>query len=614
MGLCVFGWVCVNQAFSQPIAPVRQFETSGVIKAITDGAVAITDTTGKSWRMKISSREDGAVSLGGARMLLKIPATVNVTGKLKVDSLGKGFPVRFTAKLSRDGKMSGQVTELAWIDDKEFARAIKPARKSNSRGEYVDCSVVGDIESIRGTKMLIRVPRSRFARKGRLSVPLAKDAEVRVESTDLSKVQPGDHVTAVQGVEFSNGELVIRSISVRLGGKVSQQAASTEADAAKYRDYSDEPSPPRPLRSQHFVVHTDMSERNARILLDKLESMIELVSRYFGRPQKGIVECYVVRDLKSWPPALFPPDAKAKIEAEAGMTVSQALGRQIKSIVYSCDKPGVAQHEAVHAYCNQTFGAVGPTWYAEGIAEMGRYWHESQLAVDVDPVVIDYLTKAKEPKKLTDIVAADQITGDSWEAYSWRWALCYLLASNPNYNRNFKALGISLMTKQPQVSFESVYGRTAKQLSFEYDQFVGQVGNGYRADLCAWQWNKKFVAVDKKGHQTIRLRAKAGWQPGSIRVEEGLVYEYTTKGEWKIDGAGAKVDADGNKEGEGKLTAAIMKDYQLSEPIALGKRGRFTATSSGDLYLRCAEEWTRLGDNSGTMTAYIRLAKQQKEP
>ena len=90
-----------------------------------------------------------------------------------------------------------------------------------------------------------------------------------------------------------------------------------------------------------------------------------------------------------------------------------------------------------------SFGSTGPVWYAEGMAELGQYWKEGELGVDIEPLVIDYLTHAP-PKKLKDIVAVGQVTGDSWKAYAWRWALCHLLAHNPNYSRRFKRLGMNL--------------------------------------------------------------------------------------------------------------------------------------------------------------------------
>ncbi len=174
------------QVIAQPIRPLRTFDTAGKIKAIADGMIAITDETGKSWSMKISRREDGAVSLGGARVLVKIPATIiKVTGTLGTESLAKGFPIRFEAKLNRDGKMAGEVAELLWLDAKKFSAGIKTSQKKATRNGYMDCTVTGDVESIRGNRMVVRVPRSRYAGKGRLSVQLAKDAKITVNSDDL---------------------------------------------------------------------------------------------------------------------------------------------------------------------------------------------------------------------------------------------------------------------------------------------------------------------------------------------------------------------------------------------------------------------------------------------
>ena len=120
---------------------------------------------------------------------------------------------------------------------------------------------------------------------------------------------------------------------------------------------------------------------------------------------------------------------------------------------------------------------------------MGAYWKQGQLEVDIQPGVINYLTNAP-PKKMLDIVAAGQVTGDSWQAYAWRWALCHLLANNPNYSDRLKGLGVAMMSGR-KASFEATYGDVAEHISFEYDQFVKNFGNGYRAESFC-------VAVERK--------------------------------------------------------------------------------------------------------------------
>jgi len=239
------------------------------------------------------------------------------------------------------------------------------------------------------------------------------------------------------------------------------------------------------------------------------------------------------------------------------------------------------------------------------MAEMGQYWKKDQLAVEVDPVVIDYL-KNSPPKKMLDIVAAGQITGDSWRAYAWRWALCHLLANNPNYSGRLKALGIRMMSEQPGVTFESVYGPVAREISFEYDQFVKQLDNGYRADLCAWQWNRKFQFVPAARYSTVRPVAKYGWQASGVKLQAGQSYDYVAQGTWRTSTSGDEVDANGHADGTGRLAGVVMKGFQLGKPIDLGARGSLVAPHDGDLYLRCKDAWNSIADNDGKITVYFR--------
>jgi hypothetical protein len=236
---------------------------------------------------------------------------------------------------------------------------------------------------------------------------------------------------------------------------------------------------------------------------------------------------------------------------------------------------------------------------------MGQYWKKDQRAVDVDPVAIDYL-KSGPPQKMLDIVAAGQITGDSWRAYAWRWALCHLLANNPNYSDRFKALGVGMMTDQAGATFENVYGPVAREISFEYDFFVRHLDNGYRTDLCAWQWNRKFQYLRPTGHVGTKVLARYGWQASGIKLKAGESYDCAAKGTWRTSEDGAEVDADGAPTGRGRLVAILMNEDRLGEPFSLGSRASFVAPSDGDLYLRCRDDWNRISDNDGSLTAYFR--------
>lgn len=399
------------------------------------------------------------------------------------------------------------------------------------------------------------------------------------------------------------------------GPLFAQQKRDPKPDAAagKPTDYT----------SPHFLIHTDLSAAEAKELLTRLENMLGLISAYWGKPPAGIIECYIVDDLTNWPEGSIPSEqGRAKIASGAGVTITQRLsqGKRFvaKAVVYASADRNTPQHEAVHAYCGQTFGETGPVWYSEGMAEMGSFWKKGETAVNCHEEIVQYLRRA-EPKSLNAIVNGEEFTGDSWQNYAWRWALCHLLANNPNYADRFRPLGLGLLTNQP-VSFEQVYGSMATEICFEYLFFLKHFDIGYRADLCAWDWKKKFKPL-RTGTITTTVAAGRGWQPTGIEVTKGDQFEFSAEGTWKISKGGEAISADG-ASAKGKLVAMVMKDFALggslkleeylSDPIDLGSYGTLTAPQDGKLYVRCGDAFNELADNTGSIK--VKLKKSGDGP
>jgi hypothetical protein len=593
----------------QTISIVEMIRTRGTVRSVSPGVIVVTDENGNDLELKIQGQEDAGISLAGARALVNFPAAVQISGRLSADGLQRGTLVRFTGRVNRLGRTDGQVERLVVFDEGRYELGLEVVEPADDPGAHATCTLSAEVYSFRDGRLVVSIPKSEHTRSERLAFNLAADAEIVLESDDYRRAGAGDEVIGLVAAHLSTGERAIKEISIRIQDASQLTAQTSTLEAQQYRRLSDAPSPPRDVRSAHFLLHTDISDRSARMLLDKLETMIALVSRYYGRPPTRIIECYVVRDLRQWPAGILPPEAVAKIQEPAGLTLSVTAGSVTKAVVYSCDKHGVVQHESVHAYCSQTFGSTGPTWYAEGMAEMGHYWKNDQLAIEIDPIAIDYLQNAP-PKQLLDIVAAGQITGDSWEAYSWRWALCHLLAGNPNYSERFRALGMAMMSGQQGASFESVFGPVAREISFEYDLFVKHLDNGFRCDLCAWQWNRKFQYLLPKGYVTTKVLARYGWQASSVKLRSGESYDVAAKGTWQTSERGDAADADGDARGYGRLMGVIMRDDRLGEPFELGVRTTFVAPDEGDLYLRCRDDWNRLEDNAGELTVYFRRAAE----
>lgn len=430
---------------------------------------------------------------------------------------------------------------------------------------------------------------------------------------------------------------------------VAQSAAKSKTKKSE----SAQPAGPRDFRSANFLVHTDLPEDEAKDLLKRLETMLALISKYWGRPNKQTIEMFVVRDLELWPPDSLEPNGLESIAAQAGITItSGAVNRQTgqlvaaKSRVYAFADRGIPQHEAVHAYCHQTFGRAGPTWYSEGMAEMGHCWREGESRVHCLPIVVKYL-RSVEPKPLHAIVNSREQTGDSWQNYTWRWALCHLLANNPNYYDRFRPLGLGILTDQPDATFAQVYGSMSQEIAFEYLFFLQHFDLGYEVTLTAWDWKTKFRHATATLPVTCVIEAKRGWQASRLLVKAGDEFEVTAEGSWSLSADGPELSpfcvelpdqkpvserpATAKKSATkkntktepledlpsvwrydspfkpGQLVGVLFNDYELSEPFAIPAEGSFVALGDGQLFLRCEEAWNRLADNKGKVSLKFKL-------
>jgi len=407
--------------------------------------------------------------------------------------------------------------------------------------------------------------------------------------------------------------LVWQILPIQTGQAQTKTSETKSKSKPKRGKDADEPGVAE-YRSKNFAIMTDLAPDDAKDLLKRLETMLSLVEKYYEKKLRSPIGMYVVKDLTTWPQNVisqFDPMGLRAIRDRAGVTMGQSAislstGQVVDSAatVYAIADQGTPQHEAVHAYCQLTFGRSGPVWYAEGMAEIGQYWTDKGLGVHCHEIVLDYLQKT-DPKDLIEIVDTSERTGDSWQNYAWRWVLCHMLANNPNYAPRFKPLGLGMLSGQ-KVSFETVYGPMAKEIQFEYSFFLKHIDQGYRADLCAWDWKTKFITMKGTLPLTAKVDAMRGWQATRALVKADEEYDYSATGTWKTSSMGTLVDADGDSEGRGKLIGIIFDDYNLSEPFELGTYGTFTPPLSGNLLVRCNDKWGELADNSGKLQVKIK--------
>jgi hypothetical protein len=198
-------------------------------------------------------------------------------------------------------------------------------------------------------------------------------------------------------------------------------------------------------RSKRFVVRTDLSQAQADAALTRLEQLVDQLEAYWGKPTKGPIEVRLVGKLDRWSPNELPADATEQLKQNAGTTLTERATDEdgnvvsIESIVYATPDPRSYLHEAVHAYCWQTFGRCGPDWYAEGMAELWAFRMSG-----VSEKFAAFL-RENPPVTIADVVGDKLPTKTRWQAYAYRWALCQLLASDQRYAQQFQTFGRKLL-------------------------------------------------------------------------------------------------------------------------------------------------------------------------
>jgi len=338
----------------------------GKVKTVSEGEIVAVDDAGVEQTFQIQGKDERGVSVADGKAFIQAPAKVTVTGEMKAADLKRGAVLRFQANVSRLGATDGEIEEMELVTGDDAKPGLVTTADVAGK-KFAPCTVTGTFNRLTGNRMLIAVPRSELTRKTALAFKLSKECKVNISSDDYRRAGRDDEIVRLTGMKFSTGDQVIRELRIKLAADSAAEAGSEGGVSARYLKLSDEPKKPRDVRSRNFLVHTDISDRQAQMLLDKLETMVNLVSRYFGRNPSRPVECYVVRDLKQWPNGLFDSMQMQKIARNEGVTLHR--GRQ--AVVYSCDDHNVVQPEAIHAFCADTFGSTGPTWYSEGFAELG---------------------------------------------------------------------------------------------------------------------------------------------------------------------------------------------------------------------------------------------------
>jgi hypothetical protein len=398
----------------------------------------------------------------------------------------------------------------------------------------------------------------------------------------------------------------------------------------------------REYKSSRLRVWTDLPATEAEAIYKRLEQTLQFAARYWGKEPKGQIECYVVHDLAAWTDAQLPHRlARVIIDGVGGATIPRMVGTGKQSrnlpVVFASSKPGVAEHEVIHAYCIHTFGSSGPEWYKEGMAEMvvNRSTRDTGILCTAEQI---QTLRATDQTALATVLAigntgkrissslrllmddpatqGQHVSPAAWtdidagnvamarDEYLHSWAFCYMMLHNPNYSKRFRGLGYAFVAEQRDV-FDEFFAPARDRIEFEHQLFLKHASIGYRVDLCAWDWSHRFTTLEiGQTHKTC-VSAGRGFQASGLTVTSGRRYRYEADGSWSLSVNGQQIDANGDQEGSGRLLGIILNDLTLSEPFPLGTNGTLKSPASGKLYLRCADAWNEIADNVGQISISI---------
>ena len=389
----------------------------------------------------------------------------------------------------------------------------------------------------------------------------------------------------------------------------------------------------RSHKSPHFEIFTDVDASDSQMYLRRMERVLREVRNYWGKPLPGRVICYLVADVDNWSASDFPiPNAQRVITNLGGGTdVVRARSRHGRqAVIYATTAPGVLEHEVVHAYCGQTFGRSGPEWYREGMAELFsqdpcatdqeicRPYTLAALQANPLPSAGDIMQQGNFTRDIARAVKRDvsaESTTDWTDAdqqniarakicYAHSWALCHLLYNNPNYRERFQAAG-KLALAGHRNSFRDAFAGILPYLEFELAQFAKHLDDGYRVDLCRWDWDSEHRTLEVGKTTTVRVVARRGYQTAKLRLRADQQYRIETQGDWHVEPAGTQLQTTEHAAGRGQLESVVMRDFELGEAVAFDRQGQLNTDSDGTLYLRCRDEWQRLSDNRGMVQVRI---------
>ena len=290
-------------------------------------------------------------------------------------------------------------------------------------------------------------------------------------------------------------------------------------------------------------------------------------------------------------------------------------------------------HEGTHGFMNTLFGACGPPWYMEGLAELiaTHRWRDGRLRLNHMPanreevpmwgrikIVRDCFAEGRA-RRLGSILEFRPPAFAENEPYAWCWAAAALLDGDPRYRQRFRQLHKFVL--QPDLSdrFRRLIGEDWEALAEQWQVFVADLEYGYDVPKTAVDLAPGGPLLPGGG--TVTVAADRGWQNSGLRLEAQTTYRLRAEGRyqvadrpqvWWCEPGGVSIRYYRGRP-LGILLAAVRREgappqtpSALLRPITVGLETTLTPKRPGTLFLRVNDSAGELGDNAGSLTVHVK--------
>ena len=398
----------------------------------------------------------------------------------------------------------------------------------------------------------------------------------------------------------------------------------------------------RKLTGKHLVLFTDVpSSPDVDRLPQVFDEAVPIWCAYFGvdpaKTEGWMARGYLIGDGRRFEALGLMPPGHDKFEN--GISMGAEFWLRDQPTPYY--RRHLLLHEGTHVFMVSFLGGCGPGWFMEGTAElMATHRLDDQsgkLELRIMPRDRGEVPMLGRIKLINDAIAAGRLMTFAAvmkldnsqqlgnEAYAWCWAAAKLLDTHPRYRDRFRKLKTHVLDPAFNDRVRREFKDDWSNLNAEWEAFINSLDHNYDFERMAIDFRRgESVAVSTP--QKVEIATDRGWQSSGVRLEAGMSYRITAKGQYQI----AVEQVDGKARvwpcepggvtieyyrGHplGMLLGAIVPDsdalpdakLSFATPAAIGLEATLKPATTGTLYLRVNDSAGRLADNRGTLTVTI---------